>query len=107
MYVGDRDTYNDVFCMECGNIADRETLNADGVCEYCLEEQTIQNIKIQTEMTLEQAVKIYDALKPVGQREFFGNLSNAEAKHLQTAIREKHQKRKERCVCFACIVFIE
>lgn len=35
MYVGDRDTYDDVFCFECGNIADRETLNDDGLCKQC------------------------------------------------------------------------
>ena len=35
MYVGDRDTYDDVFCQDCGNIADRETLNDTGLCEYC------------------------------------------------------------------------
>ena len=35
MHVGDRDTYNDVFCQECGNIADKETLDVNGLCEYC------------------------------------------------------------------------
>ena len=35
MYVADRDTFNDVFCMECGHIAGRETLNTDGLCEDC------------------------------------------------------------------------
>ena len=35
MYVGDRDTFNDVFCQACGHIADRETLTADGLCEDC------------------------------------------------------------------------
>ena len=35
MYVGDRDTFDDVFCQECGRIADRETLNALGLCEDC------------------------------------------------------------------------
>ena len=35
MYVADRDTANDVFCQECGNIADRSTLNTDGFCEDC------------------------------------------------------------------------
>lgn len=35
MYVGDRDTYNDVFCQECGNIADKENLNEWGLCEEC------------------------------------------------------------------------
>ena len=106
MYVGDRDTYNDVFCMECGNIADRETLNADGICEYCLEEK-LEKISIKTELTLKQAVTLYDALNPIGQREFFGNLSNPEAKQLQLAIRDKHQDPDGSCVCFACIVFIE
>ena len=35
MYVADRDTYNDVFCQDCGRIADQETLTADGLCEDC------------------------------------------------------------------------
>ena len=35
MYVGDRDTYDDVFCQDCGRIADRQTLTADGLCEDC------------------------------------------------------------------------
>ena len=35
MYVGDRDTRDDVFCQDCGNIADRETLDRDGVCDNC------------------------------------------------------------------------
>ena len=35
MYVGDRDTFNDVFCQACGHIAGRETLNTDGLCEDC------------------------------------------------------------------------
>lgn len=35
MYVADRDTYNDVFCIECGNIADKETLSDFGLCEDC------------------------------------------------------------------------
>jgi len=35
MYVGDRDTSNDVFCQDCGRIADRETLDRDGFCEDC------------------------------------------------------------------------
>lgn len=33
MYVGDRDTYNDAFCAECGRIAD--DLNSLGLCEDC------------------------------------------------------------------------
>ena len=102
MYVGDRDTYNDVFCQECGNIADRETLNAQGLCDDCVEK-----ISIQTELTLPQAVKLYNALTPPGQREFFGNLSNADAKHLQIAIQDNHQDVDGSCVCFACSVWIE
>ena len=35
MYVADRDTASDVFCQDCGHIADRETLTADGLCEDC------------------------------------------------------------------------
>ena len=35
MYVADRDTRDDVFCRDCGNIASRETLTADGLCEDC------------------------------------------------------------------------
>ena len=35
MYVGDRDTANDVFCQDCGRIADRATLNSEGFCEDC------------------------------------------------------------------------
>ena len=106
MYVGDRDTYNDVFCIECGNIADRETLNDDGLCEECLY-PSIEKISIKTELSIEQAVKLYNALNPIGQREFFGNLSNDDAKPLQRAIRDNHQDIDGSCVCFACIVFIE
>ena len=102
MYVGDRDTYNDVFCQECGNIADRETLNDNGICEYCVEK-----ITIRTELSIENAVKLYNALNPVGQRNFFGNLENADARHLQTAIRADHADRDYNCSCFACIVWIE
>ena len=35
MYVADRDTYNDVFCQDCGNIADTSALTDDGLCEDC------------------------------------------------------------------------
>ena len=35
MYVGDRDTFNDVFCQACGHIAGRETLDTNGLCEDC------------------------------------------------------------------------
>ena len=35
MYVGDRDTFNDVFCQDCGHIADRETLDTHGLCKDC------------------------------------------------------------------------
>ena len=35
MYVGDRDTYDDVFCQECGEIADREMLSDFGLCDDC------------------------------------------------------------------------
>ena len=35
MYVADRDTANDVFCVDCGNIADKAALNTDGLCEDC------------------------------------------------------------------------
>ena len=35
MYVGDRDTFDDVFCQDCGRITDRETLNEVGLCEDC------------------------------------------------------------------------
>lgn len=66
-----------------------------------------EKIRIQTELTLEQAVKLYNALNPPGQRDFFGNLDNSEAKQLQTAIRDNHQDVDGSCVCFACIVFIE
>ena len=43
MYVADRETFEDVFCMECGRIADTETLNSIGLCEDCrpLDEQAI------------------------------------------------------------------
>ena len=36
MYAGDRDTYNDAFCLECGNITDREDMETyKGLCEEC------------------------------------------------------------------------
>ena len=66
-----------------------------------------EKICIQTELTLKQAVILYNALNPIGQRDFFGNLANSEAKQLQTAIRDNHQDIDGSCVCFACIVFIE
>ena len=44
MYVGDRDTANDVFCQDCGRIADRETLTADGLCEDCVPQSESLNI---------------------------------------------------------------
>lgn len=66
-----------------------------------------EKIRISTELTLQQAVLLYNALNPIGQREFFGNLANADAKQLQTAIRDNHQDIDGSCVCFACIVIIE
>ena len=44
MYVADRDTYNDVFCQECGRIADRETLNDKGLCEDCTPTASVQQL---------------------------------------------------------------
>ena len=60
MYVADRDTYDDVFCMDCekkvcrsaspkGNptffcIADRETLNDKGICEDCTPTASVQQL---------------------------------------------------------------
>lgn len=36
MYVGDRDTYNDAFCGECGNIAEGSDIQKyKGLCEEC------------------------------------------------------------------------
>lgn len=67
----------------------------------------IEKIRIDTTLTLPQAVKLYNALNPIGQRAFFGNLSNPEAKHLQRAIRDTHQDVDGSCPCFACPVFIE
>ena len=107
MYVGDRDTFDDVFCQECGRIADPQTLNDDGFCEDCHTPKPNLKIRIQTELTLQQAVHLYNALTPPGQRAFFGNLSNDDAKQLQTAIRDNHQDIDGSCVCFACLVFIE
>ena len=47
MYVADRDTYNDFYCGECGNIADHY---AKGLCEECYQEHhatpTPQKIRI-------------------------------------------------------------
>ena len=40
----DRDTYNDVFCQECGRIADQDTLTADGLCEDCVTQSKSLNI---------------------------------------------------------------
>ena len=44
MYVADRDTYDDVFCMDCGRIADRETLNDKGICEDCTPTASVQQL---------------------------------------------------------------
>ena len=111
MYVADRDTFNDAFCGECGRITDGSELKKyQGLCEDCHEVAEIpekKKIRIQTELTLQQSVLLYNALNPIGQRDFFGNLTNAEAKLLQTAIRDNHQDIDGSCVCFACIVFIE
>ena len=46
MHVADRETYDDVFCMECGRIADRETLTTDGLCEDCTPKG--ENVEIET-----------------------------------------------------------
>ena len=40
MYVADRDTYNDFYCGECGNIADH---HADGLCEECYQDHHAVN----------------------------------------------------------------
>lgn len=66
-----------------------------------------EKISIKTELSIEQAVKLYNALNPIGQRDFFGNLSNDDAKQLQTAIRQKNEDKDYNCSCFACTVFIE
>ena len=62
-----------------------------------------EKITIRTELSIENAVKLYNALNPIGQRGFFGNLSNADAKHLQTAIRADHAEKDYNCSCFACV----
>ena len=49
MYVGDRDTRGDVFCQDCGRIADRDTLNSLGLCEDC--RSPLANIVTETEAT--------------------------------------------------------
>ena len=67
----------------------------------------LEKVSIRTELSLEQAVKLYNALLPPGQRDFFGNLENHDAKHLQTAIRADHADRDYDCSCFACSVWIE
>lgn len=46
MYVGDRDTHGDVFCAECGNIADIETLNEIGICKQCNIELVTNCLKV-------------------------------------------------------------
>lgn len=49
MYVGDRDTSDDVFCQDCGRIADREFLDENGLCEDCA--SPVANIVESTEAT--------------------------------------------------------
>lgn len=66
-----------------------------------------KKIYIQTELSLQNAVKLYNALNPIGQIDFFGNLSNPDAKLLQPEIRKDHKRDTDRCNCFACIVWIE
>ena len=53
MYVGDRDTYDDVFCQDCGRIADRQTLTADGLCEDCqpmTEERKAEIVSVESKL---------------------------------------------------------
>ena len=51
MYVGDRDTFNDVFCQDCGRIASRETLTVDGLCEDCQPKETLHYRQNQSRKT--------------------------------------------------------
>lgn len=67
MYVGDRDTYNDAFCAECGRIADRDFLNDDGLCEDCA--SPLANIVTDNEATLDWLKSIITPLPP-GRAEY-------------------------------------
>ena len=67
MYVGDRDTYNDAFCADCGRIADRETLDTNGLCEDC--RSPLANIVETTEATLLWLEGIIPQLPP-GRAEY-------------------------------------
>lgn len=63
MYVGDRDTYNDVFCQECGEIADHETLNETGLCEDCFKEAVRLELVAGMQQTVdEMRTEVQDAL---------------------------------------------
>ena len=67
MYVGDRDTFYDVYCQECGRIADKETLNENGLCEDC--RSPLANIVETTEATRQWLQSIISP-QPPGRAEY-------------------------------------
>ena len=67
MSVGDRDTSGDVFCQDCGRIADKDTLNSLGLCEDCA--SPLANIVETTESTRQWLQSIITP-QPKGRAEY-------------------------------------
>ena len=67
MYVADQDTYGDVFCQACGEIADRETLNDVGLCEDCA--SPLANI-IETAEATQKWLETIISPQPRGRAEY-------------------------------------
>ena len=83
MYVGDRDTYNDVFCQDCGNIADKETLNTDGICEDCARRlDPLKSLLTPKPMNVNLVVKLYKSLDTEGKEKLLSCFNHEDRKIL-------------------------